>query len=85
MKQFEYKITDPLGMHARPAGLFVKEAINFSSSVELEKNGKKGDGKRIFSVMSLGIKGGEKVTVTIKGEDEEQAARALETFMKENL
>ena len=39
MKQFDYKITDPLGIHARPAGLLVKEAGAFSSQITLEKEG----------------------------------------------
>lgn len=85
MKHFEYKITDPSGIHARPAGLLVKEAIKFSSEIIIEKDGKKGDLKRIFAVMSLGVKCGEVVTITASGEDEDKAVSTLEKFMKENL
>ena len=40
MKQFQYTITDPVGIHARPAGLLVKAAKGFSSSITVEKGGK---------------------------------------------
>ena len=40
MKQFQYTITDPVGIHARPAGLLVKAAKAFQSSITVEKDGK---------------------------------------------
>ena len=70
MKEFNYTITDPQGIHARPAGLLVKEATAFSSSITLEKDGKTGDCKRIFAVMALGIKCGDSVCVKAEGEYE---------------
>lgn len=85
MKEFKYTITDPLGIHARPAGLFVKEATLAESNVSLTKEDKTIDAKRIFSLMSLAVKCGEEVTVTVEGTDEEAVAAKLETFMKENL
>lgn len=39
MKQFDYTITDPLGIHARPAGLLAKEAKKFASACTITKNG----------------------------------------------
>ncbi len=85
MKQFTYVITDPAGIHARPAGLLVKESAKFSSSTSIAKGSKKGDLKRIFGVMALGVKKGEKVTITCEGADEEAAVAALEAFFKANL
>ena len=85
MKEFNYKITDNLGIHARPAGLLVKEASKFDSSVTIECNGKTGDAKKIFSLMSLGVKCGNTVTVKIDGTDENSAADELESFFKNNL
>lgn len=85
MKQFTYVITDPAGIHARPAGLLVKEAAKFTSSTAIIKNGKKGDLKRIFGVMALGVKKGEEVTISCEGADEEAASAALEAFFKANL
>lgn len=85
MKQFTYTITDPAGIHARPAGLLVKEAGKFASAITITKDAKKGDLKRIFGVMALGAKKGETVTITCDGADEEAAAQALEAFLKANL
>lgn len=85
MKQFTYVITDPAGIHARPAGLLVKEAAKFSSAIYIAKDSKKGDLKRIFGVMALGVKKGETVTITCEGADEEAAAAAISDFLKNNL
>lgn len=85
MQEFNYTITDPLGVHARPAGVLVKEAAKYQSSITLEKDGKSGDMKRIFAVMGLGVKCGETVTVKVDGPDETEAASAVESFLKANL
>ena len=65
MKEFTYTITDPQGIHARPAGLAVKEAKKFESKITIEKGSKKGDLKKIFTVMALGVKQGEEIKVTV--------------------
>lgn len=85
MKTFKYTITDPQGMHARPAGALVKAATAYNSDVKIEKDGNCVDAKRIFGIMGLGIKEGQEITFQISGDDEEQAAAELEAFMKENL
>lgn len=85
MKSFNYVITDQEGIHARPAGEFVKAAKAFTSSVKVIKEGKAADAKKIFGLMGLGVKNGEEIQVQVEGEDEESAAAALETFLKENL
>lgn len=85
MKTFNYTITDPEGIHARPAGLLVKEVGKFAAKVTIEKAGREVDAKRIMGVMSLGAKNGETITVKVEGEGEEQVAQELEIFFKENL
>ncbi len=85
MKEFRYTITDPEGIHARPAGEFVKEAKKFASDVKIVKGEKSADAKKIFGLMSLGVKQGEEILVQIEGTDEEEAATGLEKFLKENL
>ena len=85
MTQFQYTITDPNGLHARPAGLLVKEAQKFSSTVKLTRGEKSADLKRLFAVMGMGVKCGETVEVTADGADEAQAAQALEQFFRENF
>ena len=85
MIQFQYTITDPNGLHARPAGLLVKEAQKFSSAVKLTRGEKSADLKRFFAVMGMGVKCGETVEVTVDGADEAQATQILEQFFRENF
>ncbi len=85
MKEFSYKIKDELGIHARPAGLLVKEAAKFSSAITVEKGEKSGDAKRIFAVMGLGVKCNDMVRVKIEGSDEAEAEAVLLKFFEENL
>lgn len=85
MKEFKFTITDTDGIHARPAGEFVKAAKAFESTVSIAKGGKSVDAKKIFGVMGLAAKQGDIVTVTVDGADEGEAASALEEFMKKNL
>ena len=86
MKQFQYVITDPVGIHARPAGLLVKAAKALDSVVTVEKaDGKSAAATKLMAVMSLGVKCGDTVTVKVEGGDEAANAAAMEAFFKENL
>ena len=77
MKEFKYVITDELGIHARPAGLLVKEAKKYASSVKLATVAKTVDAKGIMGVMSLGAKKGHEVTIMCDGADEDAAIAAM--------
>ena len=85
MKEFIYKICDELGIHARPAGLLVKKAGEFSSEITMYSGEKSADMKRIFALMSLAVKQGDTVRVTVSGSDEETACAEIESFLKNNL
>lgn len=85
MKEFKYVITDEIGIHARPAGLLVKEAKAFSSKITLEANGKSAEATKLMAVMSLGVKNGAEVVIKAEGEDEDAAIAKMEEFMKANL
>ncbi|MBQ8637816.1 MAG: HPr family phosphocarrier protein [Lachnospiraceae bacterium] len=85
MKEFRYVITDPEGVHARPAGELVKAAKQWEASVKITSAGKTADAKKIFGLMGLGIRQGDEIVVTVEGADEEQAAAALEEFLKQAL
>lgn len=85
MKKFSYVIKDELGIHARPAGLLVKEAAAYPGTVKIAANGKEVDAKRILGVMSLGVKQGFEVTVTVEGDGEAEMADRLQKFFEENL
>mgnify|MGYP000127511575 CR=1 FL=1 len=85
MKSFKHNIKDELGLHARPAGLLVKEAAKFKSAITLDSGAKKADAKRIMAVMSMGVKKGVEVTVSIEGEDEDAAYETIKKFFEDNL
>lgn len=85
MKQFDYIIKDSLGIHARPAGLLVKTAGKFQSSIEIICNGKSVDAKKLFALMGLGVKYNSSVTVTANGTDEDEAISELKNFFEDNL
>ena len=85
MKEFKYVITDPEGIHARPAGLLVKKADSYASTIMIGKGEKSADAKRIFGVMGLGVKNGEEIFMTAEGADEAEAIEGMEQFFKENL
>ena len=85
MNSFEYVIKDPIGIHARPAGMLVKEAKKYSCDLSLECSGKKADLKKIMVLMSLGVKCGNKVTVTADGENSETVIEDLKKYFEQNL
>ncbi len=85
MKTFNYTIKDKVGIHARPAGLLAKEAKNFKSEITIGKDGKNVNAERLMQVMGMGIKCGDTVTVSVSGEDEDEAVKAMERFFGENL
>lgn len=85
MVTFTFTVKDEVGLHARPAGLLVKEAAKCSSKVTIRKGEKSGDAKRIFNIMGLAIKCGEEVEMVVEGDKEQEEAAALEAFVKENL
>lgn len=86
MKTFEYTITDPVGIHARPAGLLVKAAKALDSAITIEKvGGKSAAATKLMAIMGLGIKHGDTVSVTMEGGSEEANAAAMEQFFKDNL
>ena len=85
MKSFSYTVKDELGIHARPAGMLVKEVKNFKSKVTLEKDGKVIDATRLMAVMSMVVKKDQTVTITVEGADEDAAYDALKSFFETNL
>ncbi|MCU1669170.1 MAG: fruB [Blastococcus sp.] len=70
-------ITDPLGLHARPAAQFVEKARTFASDVTLDKDGTSANCKSLLSILKLGVTQGTEVTVTASGDDEQGALDAL--------
>ena len=86
MKTFTYTITDPEGIHARPAGMLAKAAKGFAdTTVTVAKGGTAVKASQLMKLMSLGIKQGDVVTVTAEGPSEDAAIAAMQTFFQDNL
>ncbi|MDD7739782.1 MAG: HPr family phosphocarrier protein [Fusicatenibacter sp.] len=85
MKTFDYTITDALGIHARPAGVLAKTAKALDSEVTITKGEKTVGASMLMMLMSLGVKQGDTITVTIKGGDEEKSYQAMKDFLEKNL
>jgi phosphocarrier protein len=85
MKTFEYTVKDPVGIHARPAGMLVKEIKKYASTVTISKGDKSVNALKLMALMGMGIKQGDTVKVTVEGADEDTAAAEIEAFFKANL
>ena len=85
MKEFKYVITDEVGIHARPAGLLVKEAKQFTSTIMISKGDKSAKATALMKLLGMGVKKGDEITVTVEGDDEDAAAAAIEAFLKANM
>ena len=82
MQKFEFTVTDENGIHARPAGLLVKEVQRLSSRVGITCRGKSADAGKLFAIMALGVRRGDVLTVTVEGINEQSDAAALYRFMQ---
>lgn len=85
MKQFEYTITDEVGIHARPAGILVKEAKKYESKITITRGEKSAEATKLMAIMGLGVKCGETVKVEISGADEDAAYEGIKTFFEANF
>ena len=86
MQKFVYTIHDPLGIHARPAGLLVKMAKEFpDTAITIAKGGSEVRATQLMKLMGLGIRQGDQVTITAKGPTETAAIAAMQRFFSENL
>jgi phosphocarrier protein HPr len=79
MVEVEVKILNDEGLHARPAGVFVKTASQFKSTIQVEFNGKKVNAKSLLSLMSLGLTKDSAIRLHAVGDD---AMTAVETLRK---
>jgi len=77
MVQKVVQVKNKLGLHARPALLFVNIATKFEADVYLGRDNHEVNGKSIMGVMMLAAEMGSKLTITAKGQDEKEAIKAL--------
>lgn len=85
MQHEDITITNPVGLHARPASIFVQTSNKFNSDIQVEYESKTANAKSILQVLSLGVKKGEKISLKINGVDEVQALTTLKKLILEDF
>ncbi len=85
MKEIEVVLTNKLGLHARPAAMFVREASKYSSEIMIVKDSMEYNGKSVIGVLSMGAPKGTKLIIKAKGEDEKEAIQALKELIESNF
>ncbi|ALS76459.1 phosphocarrier protein HPr [Planococcus rifietoensis] len=83
MVEKSFTITDPAGMHARPASALVGSLSKFQSDITMEFKDKKVNLKSILGVMSLGVPSGSTVQIAADGADEAEAMETIERVLQE--
>ncbi len=85
MMEIVLKIDNKSGLHARPAALFVQTATKYKADIQIGKDDRFVSAKSILGVLSLGVRGGEAIVVKIVGDDEQQAAQALQEIANQKF
>jgi phosphocarrier protein len=91
MKEEKVIVDNNVGLHARPASLFVQEAAKYTSDINVycqdpeTKEDRNANAKSILGVLTLGVFQGTEITITATGEDEEKAVAALVALVKDNF
>ncbi len=85
MVSFDYLVKEPMGLHARPAGLLVKQLKNYGCEIRIKCGERQADAKRLFALMAMAVKCDETVTVIFNGEDEQRACQEAKIFFNQNF
>jgi phosphocarrier protein FPr len=85
MKQLDIVISNPTGLHARPAKVFVNTAKQFESDIRVEHGAKKANAKSLISMLTLGVESGSQIRILVDGADEEAALLELQTAVANGL
>src|SRR5882757_517217 len=81
----ELLVSNKLGIHARPAALFVRTANRFNCDIFVEKDGERVNGKSIMGLMMLAAGPGSKLLILAEGADAARAVLELEALVKRNF
>jgi len=85
MPELTLEINNKVGLHARPAALFVQTANRFNSTITVKLDAKTVNAKSILNILTLGANHGAVITVTAEGEDAEQALTAFKELQANNF
>lgn len=85
MAEITLTIAHEVGLHARPASLFVQKAKHFSSDIRVKFGESVANAKSIMSILTLGVNQGAVITIYAQGEDEDQALASLVELVEGNF
>jgi len=85
MKELKVTIQHAVGLHARPAALFVQTTSKYTSNVTLSYDGKTKNAKSILGVLSMGVGANAEITIQAEGNDEEKVINALAELINNNF
>ena len=85
MTELNVVVKDKLGIHARPAAVIAKTASTFKSKITLELNGKTVLANSILQIMFLAAKSDDSIRICTEGEDEAEAAKAIEEIISSEM
>ncbi|MCR5702259.1 MAG: HPr family phosphocarrier protein [Lachnospiraceae bacterium] len=75
-------ITEPLGLHLRPAGLFCEESLKFTSKIQIRKGTSLLNAKSVLGILAARVGCGDEIELICEGEDEQQAFEHLSAFLQ---
>ena len=85
MASQKIKITNPTGLHLRPAGNLCREAMKYKSKITFDYDGNTANAKSVLSVLGACIKSGDEITLICEGEDEDEALASLADYIASGL
>lgn len=85
MRSIQLTIANEVGLHARPATLFVKEAQKYQAEITVSYGENSVNAKSLLALLTLGASKGAVVTVTASGADEQAAVDALAALVNANF
>lgn len=85
MPEINLVVRNKVGLHARPAALFVKTANQYKSDIQVVNGAKVANAKSILSVLTLGAGQNAEITIRAEGEDSESALAALRDLIEDNF
>ncbi len=88
MKTLQLAVTDPVGLHARPAALFVKTCNSFTASIRirnLTQDGKWVNAKSILSLLTAGVRQNDRIEIEASGADEDAALMRLQALVSSDF
>jgi phosphocarrier protein HPr len=83
--QQEIIVHHSVGLHARPAAVFVRLASSFPAKINVSKEGRSANAKSILAILSLGVNQGDKIAIEADGERAEEAMQALIDLIQNNF